>query len=358
MTASTVQYYNGKFALPYNVRIELHNNAIHIFDAAYNIDNGMSFPLSKCKAVIQYDKAFVYLNDSMTDYIVLPSSNEFYASIITGINQAEKGWYNKLLSQKWYTLFALVIVLLGLVYLILNEAIPAIALKFISVNQEKILGEEFYKSFISESEIDSTSTFIIQKFSDKLKLSRQYPIKITVAKDKVVNAFALPGGHLVVYSGIIKQMEKPEELVALLSHESSHVNKRHSLKSILSRLTMSLTISLITSDINGLSRSLISNAYMLKALSYSRTLEKEADNEGMQLMVNNNINPVGMKWLMQDLRKMNKEVPADISFLSTHPLTDKRIENADQFSKKYIQLNEPLDDELKSLWLELKKHAN
>ena len=85
-------------------------------------------------------------------------------------------------------------------------------------------------------------------------------------------------------------------------------------------------------------------------------MEKEADDEGMKLMVNNHVNPIGMKWLMEDLKKMNKDIPSGISFLSTHPLTTERIADADSFAKKYTQINTPLNDELQSLWYEIKNN--
>lgn len=355
MIETTVQYFNGKFVAPYWVRIEIGDDAIHLFDSSYNADNGISFPLSKCHYVVLKDNAFIYLNEKSTDYIVIPITDEHYQLIISGIKKSQTGWYDKLMRQKWHTLFFIVIILIAFVYLILDKVVPPVALKLISVKQEISLGNEFYSTFTADDEIDSTATFILQKFTDDLKLSNQYPIRVTVVKDSVVNAFALPGGHLVVYSGIIKQIEKPEELVALLSHEASHVNKRHSLKSILSRIASSLIFSLFTKDINGLSKGLINNVNTLRVLSYSRKLETEADNEGMKLMVNNKVNPAGMKFLMEDLKKLNKEIPSGISFLSTHPLTNERIKNADSFSKKYIEVNEPLNDNLLSLWEELKQ---
>ncbi len=296
MIETTVQYFNGKFATPYNVRMEVVDDSIRLFDASYNADNGVSFPLSKCHYVVLKDNAFVYLDERSTEYVIVPLNNEHYQSIISGIKKSQTGWYDKLMRQKWYTLFLIVVALIAVAYLFLNKIVPSIALRVITVKQEISLGNEFYSSFTANEEIDSTETFILQKFTNDLKLSDQYPIRVTVVKDSVVNAFALPGGHLVVYSGIIKQMENPKELVALLSHEASHVNKRHSLKSILSRLTSSFIVSLFTKDINGMSKGLIDNVNMLRVLSYSRELETEADNEGMKLMVRNNVNPAGMKF--------------------------------------------------------------
>jgi Zn-dependent protease with chaperone function len=356
MIETTVQYFNGKFATPYQVRIEVDQDSIQLFDASYNSDNGICFPFSKCHYIVLKENAFIYLNQGSTEYIIISLNNEYYQQIISGIKKSQKGLYDSLMRQKWYTLLLIVALLISLVYLLLDKAVPPIALKLISVKQEISLGNEFYSSFTANEEIDSSKTFILQKFANDLTLSDQYPIRVTVVKDSIVNAFALPGGHLVVYTGIIKKLENPEELIALLSHEASHVNQRHSLKSILSRLTSSFIISLFTKDISGLSRGLIDNVNMLRVLSYSRELETEADNEGMKLMLRNKVNPIGMKFLMEDLQKLHNDIPHDISFLSTHPLTEERIKNTESFLKNRIQLNEPLNDELNSLWRELKEN--
>jgi predicted Zn-dependent protease len=353
---NTIQYYNGYLAAPYKVRIEVGDGRIHIFDSSYNNDNGKNIPFSQCRYVLIKDNAFVYLNNNATEYLVIPKSDEEYLNIINGIEQNKTGWYQKLLSQKWYSLVLLVAVLAACIYFITVNLVPAIALKFISPQQEIVLGDKIYNSFIEDESIDSTKTVVLQKFADDLHLSNVYPINVVVLKDSIINAFALPGGHLVVYSGIINHIGKPEELVALLSHEASHVNKRHSLKSIISHLTTSIAISLAVKDLNGLSKNIIENAHVLRELSYSRKLEKEADEEGMKLMVSNNINPAGMKWLMEDLKKSVQDIPSQISFLSNHPLTTERITDADNFIKKYLQLNIPVNSSLDSLWIELKSN--
>ena len=355
MSEHSFQYYNGVSARPYQVRMELINHEIHLYDTSFNSDNGISYSLKNCHHVIVKSKAFIYLNDKATEYIVLPADSDYYQEIIADIKASDTSWYSKLFNQKWYVLTGELMAVLASVYLFFNYVVPPIAMQFISVKQEISIGNNFYNSFTENEEIDSTATFILQKFADDLHLSSKYPIRVTVVKSNVVNAFALPGGRLVVYSGIISKMENPQELVALLSHESSHVNKRHSMKSIVTRMSSSILISLATKDANGLSKGILDNVNTLRVLSYSRELETEADNEGMKLMVSNNINPIGMKWLMEDLRKLNMEVPQSISFLSTHPLTDERIKNATNFSKKYIQMNTPMKDVQISLWNELKK---
>ena len=86
-----------------------------------------------------------------------------------------------------------------------------------------------YQSMMQGETIDKERTKLLQEFARSMQLSNNYPIKLTVVKNKEVNAYAIPGGNIVVYSGILKAMRSPDELAALLGHETAHINERHSL---------------------------------------------------------------------------------------------------------------------------------
>ena len=171
MIETTVQYFNGKFATPYQVKMEVDDKSIQLYDASYNADNGVCILLTKCHYVVLKENAFIYLNEGSTEYVIVPTNNEHYQQIISGIKRSQKGWYDILMRQKWYTLFLIVVALIAVVYLFLDKVVPPIALKLISVKQEISLGNEFYSSFTANEEVDSSATFILQKFTDDLSLS-------------------------------------------------------------------------------------------------------------------------------------------------------------------------------------------
>ncbi len=94
---------------------------------------------------------------------------------------------------------------------------------------------------------------------------------------------------------------------------------------------------------------------MLRELNYSRTLEKEADDKGMELMVQNHLSPAGMKALMITLQEKASEEGEGFAFLSTHPLTKKRIRNADKFIKKHKSDVYQSRPGLTSLWQQMQE---
>jgi len=132
--------------------------------------------------------------------------------------------------------------------------------------------------------------------------------------------------------------------MALLGHEATHVIKRHSLKSILSSATSGLLLGYFFGDIYGLSGWAVSKADEFKQLDYSRDLEAEADQNGLQLMISNQVSPKGMLDLLEVLKKESTEVPAMMKYLSTHPEIEARIEavSKDPLFGKVFEANEKL----------------
>lgn len=200
-----------------------------------------------------------------------------------------------------------------------------VALKF-SKAHEISLGEKMYQSILSTYTIDSGKTRILNEFYRQLQYKVDYPVQITVVKSTEVNAFAIPGGHIVVYDAILDNMKTPEELAALLGHEASHIALRHSLRNLFRSLARKMFLSVIVGSESGIAAVIVDNADNLKGLEYSRALETEADDHGLQLMTAGGIDPQGMLQLMTLLQKESGHAPT-ANFLSTHPVFDRRIDN-------------------------------
>jgi len=228
---------------------------------------------------------------------------------------------NKLL----LVLFLFVLVILG-GYLWLAPWLGERIARNVSQEWEISMGEKMHQSMMGQFKIDSVKTKLINDFYNNLRFRLDYPIQITVVKSKEVNAFAIPGGHIVVYNSIVNRMQKSEELASLLSHEASHIKLRHSLRNIFRSMARKMFLMMIIGNESGLAGFLVDNANNLKGLEFSRTLETEADNHGIRLMHTSNIDAGGMLRLMEILQEetMGKEPPA---FLSTHPVFESRIHN-------------------------------
>ncbi len=177
-----------------------------------------------------------------------------------------------------------------------------------------------------------------------------YTIRLAVVENDVVNAFAAPGGYVVVFTGLIDQAETPEEVAGVLAHELQHILQRHGTRAVVRELATGVVIAAISSGADGL-ETLLGAATQLTGLSYQRGDEDDADREGMDLLARAGIDGSGMIAFFEKLEGQAPDTPRFVSYLSTHPPTEDRIARLNSLrSASYI--TRPLLDE--SRWNALK----
>jgi predicted Zn-dependent protease len=189
---------------------------------------------------------------------------------------------------------------------------------------EKKFGKVMFDQVKASEKWDSTQTKLLNDFFESLHFKSNYNIEILCVKKDEVNAYAMPGGFIVVYEGILKKKKSEEELAGLLAHEFSHIKLKHTLKSTFNNIGFSALLQLV---FGGFDESLIgllgNQTEQLRQLHYSRTLEQEADENGFNLMKEQSLDPNGMVNLFERLKsESSNNVP---SILSTHPLPEERI---------------------------------
>lgn len=244
-----------------------------------------------------------------------------------------------------------------LVYFLLLPLLADKAAQVVPISTEQQIGEQTYHEFTGNAGVNQQAGDIANHFFQALKFKSEYPVNITVINDSTVNAFALPGGHIIVYAGILHKMDNALQLAALLSHEYSHVVLKHSTRSLFRALSSYVMVSLLLGDATGVAAVVVQNADQLKQLSYSRAFETEADKNGLKLLAEQHIDPKGMISLFETLQKEEKEHQAFPGFLSTHPLTADRIaEIESEIRTKHYSYNE--HPELDSLFHQLQETLN
>lgn len=246
--------------------------------------------------------------------------------------------YTKLIRSGFAAHIFIALITLGFIFFMSQYAIPFAAEKSVYLIPHSLdnrLGKTYYDQYMYYQTEEYNKTQLVQKFTDQLELNSEKKIKVTVIDSDMVNAFALPSGHVIVYTGLLNKMERYEELAALLSHEVSHVNHRHSMRSLLRELSGRLFLSAIVGDVSRFTDVIISNAGKLQGLSYSRELESEADSEGLRILKQNKINTIGFTLLFERLSDASDGLEPP-EFLTTHPMTKKRIEEAKKHPDKGI----------------------
>lgn len=162
---------------------------------------------------------------------------------------------------------------------------------------------------------------------------QRYPFTFHVVDDPTVNAFALPGGHVVLHSGLLLRAERPEEVLGVLGHEIAHVTRRHSLRQMIQSAGLVILAQALFGDLEGLLALAAEGGTRLLNLRFSRDFEREADNTGWEYLVTAGIDPGGLVSFFEKLRADEREQlgsaadAADtLSFLSTHPASQERVE--------------------------------
>jgi Zn-dependent protease with chaperone function len=268
--------------------------------------------------------------------------------------ELQKPWHKKSSGKDWMRNSALFLGIIGVLVLLYLLIVPWLSEKLaskVSVNTEQQLGDAVYDAMGFSSLEDKEATMVVNDFFTALKIPTAYNVRISVVNDNVVNAFALPGGRIVVYSALLKQISSYPELAALLSHEFTHVNNKHSTKSIFRRLGSKVFLGLLFGRFGNVTSVLVNHVDDLKSLKYSRKLEKEADTDGLNILAERKIDPKGFSDLFEHL-KAAAPLNSMPEFLASHPDVDKRISYIQELAKGATVVE---NEQLKAIFDKLKK---
>lgn len=155
-----------------------------------------------------------------------------------------------------------------------------------------------------------------------------YRFRLAITRNEDVNAFAAPGGYVVVFTGLLAKTRRPEELAGVLAHEMQHVQRRHTTKGLLRQASTQLLLTALTGDTGQTSQAL-GMAGMLGTLGYARQDEAEADREGMRMLMDAHIDATGMVDMFKTLETVTQDdgrFQRGLTFLSTHPNTRDRLQ--------------------------------
>jgi Zn-dependent protease with chaperone function len=139
------------------------------------------------------------------------------------------------------------------------------------------------------------------------------------------NAFALPGGFIVVSDELVQMAANDEEIAAVLAHELGHVELRHGLQSVLRNSAALVVVSTVTGDLSTLTAFSGTLPFLLFQRGYDRQFEREADAYAVDLLRHARINPAELAYILERLENARPATGADFTYLSTHPSTSDRV---------------------------------
>jgi Zn-dependent protease with chaperone function len=153
------------------------------------------------------------------------------------------------------------------------------------------------------------------------------PVRVIVADNDTINAFAAPGGQVVILRGLIDQAESSDEVAGVLAHEITHVQLHHPTKALIRAIGLSTLIQAL----GGQTGAIANDAILLHG---SRNAERDADTGALKLLKSANISPTGMADFFRRMAAKTASKQANHgdalidrlgSFMATHPGDQERI---------------------------------
>jgi predicted Zn-dependent protease len=217
----------------------------------------------------------------------------------------------------------------------------AVAKALVSDEQEAQLGAQFQQQldkqgvrYVTDPEVTGFVLGVANRVLAQAKKDRpQVSWEVRIIDDpKQVNAFAVPGGHLYVFSGLLLESDDESELAGVWGHEAGHVVARHAARQLVEAYGLEMVAALALGNNPGLmaqlAASVLGNGAML---ANSRADENEADTYGVRYASAAGYDPHGITRFFQRLLSLQADPPRALTFLSDHPATGDRIQRTDRY---------------------------
>lgn len=237
------------------------------------------------------------------------------------LHRLESHW----LAVMFSVLVAAVFIGWGAIY-----GVPSLAKSVaMSVPQDWVLSSDEYtlsaldKSLFDASELEENRKRVLITAFESLKQHSNIQGHLVFRSSKQgANAFALPGGTVVMTDELVALAKHDDEIIGVLAHELGHIRNRHSLRHTLQASALTLVLTAVTGDLTGLDSLLVNLPVVLMSMSYGRELESEADETAYALMQQLGLDHQHFANMMQRLHEGSQQGP---KWLSSHPPSEERI---------------------------------
>jgi len=220
----------------------------------------------------------------------------------------------------------------------------------LSSEQEQALGLQSYREVLSQSDVVTSGPDydMVSRVAERLArvtgdTAKNFQWEVSLVHSPQVNAFCLPGGKIVVYTGILPYTQTEAALAAVMGHEMGHAVARHGSQRLLrTSLAQTLLVGANFSMGNmdpqqrqAVMAALGAGAQYGVLLPFSREQETEADELGLLYMARAGYDPHEAIPFWERMSKLGGNQPP--AYLSTHPSNAKRIEDLERFMPRAMQ---------------------
>jgi predicted Zn-dependent protease len=227
-------------------------------------------------------------------------------------------------------------------------------LQLISPEQETQMGAQAFQEIVGKAKLsnDVAASEMVTRVGKRIAVASGHPEYQweyrLIQDDKQVNAFALPGGKVAVYTGILPVTKDENGLAAVLGHEIGHVVARHGGERISQQMGVNVVVETLAGLSSGNPAVVQSVSALLGAgasvgvlLPWGRAQESEADHLGLILMAKAGYDPHAARDLWVRMAELSKGSGKPPEFLSTHPSEATRITQIEAWMPEAMQYYKP-----------------
>lgn len=169
---------------------------------------------------------------------------------------------------------------------------------------------------------------ILSALGDRIAMGADTPfdIRVRAVEAPMVNAFALPGGPVLITDDLISEAESPDELAAVIAHEIAHVEMRHVMQAVWRDLGIGMLLDLVVGGGTGAGQQAVILAGQASDLTYSRDAELEADTRGQALLHAAGLSSQGMAPFFDRMARADGSgrLGEAVEFMNSHPDSSRR----------------------------------
>lgn len=237
--------------------------------------------------------------------------------------------------QEFFVLITgvLVIVLIG--YWVLGLCVD-VAVDYLSSEQEAELFSRVDINWDFGKESMPEKQAKLQSLVDALApcIALPYPITVSLVKSDVVNAMAVPGGKMVVFSGLLESVSSTNGLMFILAHELGHFKNRDHLR-LMGRGIVLIVLSMLAFGGDSGISDILASTINLRTAKYSQTRESQADQTALQALHCHFGHVGGATELFESLKSQEEESDFEmLHYFSSHPELQQRIEDLHQLTQE------------------------
>jgi predicted Zn-dependent protease len=193
------------------------------------------------------------------------------------------------------------------------------------------------KKLIEASELGPMQNYL-NTLAERIVTAQELPEEMSISvhylDDETINAFATLGGHIFMFRGLLEKLPNENALSMVLAHEIAHVKHRHPIRSLGRGVTIGLALSMVSGTLGDMmANQIVSNTGMVTSLTFSRDQERESDKTALETLMKLYGNVVGADQLFMVLKKAEGSMNVP-EFFSTHPVSEKRIQNIHAFGRE------------------------